>query len=86
MTALAHPPCATMATQATYADPPAALVAQHQARVLAALPRQIATPHITLRWTPGAATAEERLSVAALLLAGTGFAIAPERGLPEAVR
>jgi hypothetical protein len=75
MTALAHPPRATMATQATYADPPAALVAQHQARVLAALPRQVATPHITLRWIPGAATAEERLSVAALLLAGTGFAI-----------
>jgi hypothetical protein len=50
-------------------------VAQHQARVTAALPHRIATPHITLRWIPGAATAEERLSIAALLLAGTGFAI-----------
>ena len=75
MTALAHPPRAPRAAQATHADPLAALVAQRQARLVAALPHQIASQHITLRWIPGAATAEERLSVAALLLAGTGFEI-----------
>jgi hypothetical protein len=77
MTALAHPPRAPRATQATHAHPLAALVAQRRARLVAALPHQIASQNITLRWIPDAATAEERLSVAALLLAGTGFAITP---------
>ena len=58
-------------------DPLAALAAQHQARLLAAQVHQHATQHITLRWRPGYATPEERLAIAALLLAGTGYAIAP---------
>lgn len=59
--------------------PFAAQLAQRQARLVAALPHQTATPHITLRWVPGQATPEERLTIAALLLAGTGHAIAPTK-------
>jgi hypothetical protein len=72
MMALSRP---TRATPMPAPDPHAALVAQRQARLVAALPHQVATPHITLRWIPAAATAEERLAVAAALLAGTGFAL-----------
>ena len=78
MTALARPPRVNTA-QLTHADPCAALVAQRQARLTAALPHQIASQHITLRWIPGQATPEERLTIAALLLAGTGYAIAPKQ-------
>lgn len=77
MTALTRPPRAR-AAQLTDADPYAAQIAQRQARLVAALPHQIASQHITLRWIPGQATAEERLTIAALLLAGTGYAIAPK--------
>ena len=78
MTALARPPRPDVA-QLTHAAPFAAQLAQRQAHLVAALPHQTATPHITLRWRPGLATPEERLTIAALLLAGTGYAIAPTK-------
>lgn len=59
------------------ADPMSALLARRHAALAAVMRHQLATQHITVRWDPAAATTEERLSVAALLLAGTGFAITP---------
>lgn len=76
MTALARAP-RRVAAPPPAADPLAALIAQRHARLIAALPHQLASQHITLRWIPDAATTEERLTIAALLLAGTGFAITP---------
>jgi hypothetical protein len=56
----------------------------HRIGATAHLRHQLCTPSMTLLFTPDAAPTEERLALAAALLAGLPFTIVPKEGAPDA--
>jgi hypothetical protein len=57
--------------------PQANLLELRRRQLAAREKHQLASDHITVLWTPAAATPEERIAIATLLLADTGFTISP---------